>query len=307
MANTRPRPQQITHGVIFIVVAMFITSVQDVVYKFFSSELSLWQIFSLRALLALPLLFALACWQGHRRNVLAHALSKWPLLRSLFLTLMFLLFYGAIPFVSLSTLGAAIYITPILVTLLSAYMINEPVGTRGWIAVFIGFTGVIILLQPGTDAFSPWALLPLLGAVFYAFAHIITRTKCQSVPLAAMALSLKLIMLAAGLLVSGIFLLWLPGQELVHAYPYIFGGWSTVGASEWSVLGLLAIFTVVIGLGIAGAYQVAPPSTVATFEYSYLVFVAIWDLLFFNTLPTGATILGMLLIIGAGMMVLRRG
>ncbi len=223
------------------------------------------------------------------------------------MTFMFLAFYSAIPFVNLSVLGAGTYTAPIFVTVLSAYVIGERVGIRGWFAVCVGFAGVLILLQPGTDAFSPWAVLPVMGAVFYATAHIITRTKCQSVPLAAMALSLNLVLLAAGLAVSGLLLVWQPGGELVSSYPYLFAGWLPLGRSEWLVLGLLAVLTVVIGLGIAGAYQAAPPPIVATFEYSYLVFVAFWDLLYFDTSPGSATIIGMLLIIGAGLLIMRRG
>jgi len=180
------RPQQVVRGVLLIVAAMFVTSVQDVVFKVFSTTLPLGQIFALRALLALPLLFALAWVQGIGGSVLAHALGTWPLLRSLLMTLMFLAFYAAIPFVNLSVLGAGTYTAPIFVTLLSAYAIGEPVGVRGWIAVLVGFSGVLVLLQPGTEAFSPWALLPVIGATFYALAHVTTRAKCQSVPLAAM-------------------------------------------------------------------------------------------------------------------------
>ena len=304
--NLQARPQHIALGITLIVAAMFVTSLQDVVYKIFSSELTLWQIFTLRGLLALPLLFALAWARGIRSRDLVEALRKWTLLRSLFMTLCFLAFYSAIPFLSLSTVGAANYIAPIFVTLLSAYVIGEPVGRLGWVAVFIGFSGVIILLQPGTDAFSPWAILPVMGAVFYALSHITTRTKCLSVPLPVMALSLNIVMLVAGLIMSGIILFWQPNELLVRANPYLLGPWSSVDTSEWLILGLLAIFTVVIGMGIAGAYQSAPPSLVATFEYSYLVFVAMWDYFFFSSLPNGATIPGMLLIIGAGLLVLYR-
>jgi len=304
--NVQARPQNIARGITLIVATMFVVSIQDVIYKFFSSELSIWQIFALRGQLALPLLFALAWVRGIGRDVLVDALRKWTLLRSFFMTLCFLAFYAAIPFLSLSTVGAANYMAPIFVTLLSAYVINEPVGLRGWIAVFAGFVGVIILLQPGTDAFSPWALLPVIGAVFYALSHILTRTKCLLVPLPTMALSLNIVMLSVGLIMSGIILIWQRSEALTRAYPYLLGGWSPVGTSDWLVLGLLAILTVVIGLGIAGAYQAASPSIVATFEYCYLVFVAMWDYLFFATSPNNATILGMLLIIGAGLMILRR-
>lgn len=304
--DVQVRPQFVLRGIVLIVAAMFVTSVQDVVFKLYGDTLTLGQIFTLRAILALPLFATLAFAQGLRGTVLAAALKPWPLLRSLAMTLMFLAFYAAIPFVSLSVLGAATYTAPLFVTLLSATAIGESVGYRGWIAVSVGFVGVLILLQPGTDAFSPWALLPLAGAVFYALAHVMTRARCQDIPPAAMALSVNLIMLAGGLAVSAIALLFGPQDELARSNPYLFGGWSRLGTSEWLFLGTLAILTVAISIGIAGAYQAAPPPTVATFEYSYLVFVAVWDLVFFAASPSVATLSGMFLIIAAGWWLMRR-
>ncbi len=285
---------------------MFFTSLQDVIFKLFSKELSLWQIFSLRALLAIPLLLFIGRAQGAGHNVFVEALQLWSLLRAVCMTITMLSFYAAIAFLSLSTVGAANFIAPIFVTLLSAYVINEPVSVRGWIAVFIGFLGVIVLLQPGTDAFSPWAILPVIGGFFYALSHIITRTKCQVFSLSTLSLSFNLVMLMAGLLGSLLLIVLPPSGELVSNYPYIFSGWSLVSHFEWFVLGILALLTAVINMGIAGAYKVAPPSTVATFEYSYLVFAVTWDLVFFDALPSNATIVGMLMIVGAGLMVLRR-
>jgi len=297
------RPQHIARGVILIIATGFVISSQDVVFKLFSSELSLWQIFAVRAVLAFPLLIALAWRQG---AALAGALKPWPLFRALGMTLTFMAFYAALPFLSLSTVGAANYVAPIFVTLLSAYVISEPAGARGWIAVFVGFAGVVILLQPGTDAFSPWAILPVAGAFFYALAHIATRTKCQGVPVITMALSVNFMMLIAGVAMSGVVMLWQPDAELVHAYPNVLRRWSVIDPSGWAVLTVLAVLSVAIGMMLAGAYQVAPPSVIATFEYSYLVFVAIWDFTVFGITPTGMAVLGMLMIVGAGLLTLQR-
>lgn len=300
------RPQNITRGVLLIVLAALTISIQDVIFKLFSSELTLWQIFALRGVLAVPLLLAVSWTRGAHLGILRAAFGKWPLLRSLFITMTFLAFYAAIPFLSLSTVGAANYIAPIFVTLLSAYVISEAVGRLGWIGVLLGFVGVIVLLQPGTDAFSPWALLPIIGAAFYALAHITTRARCQNVPLAALSLSQNTVMLLAGIVVSIFLILLKPQGEMVEAYPYIFGGWSAVDLTDWFVLLLLAGFAVVLGMMLAGAYQAAPPSVVATFEYSYLVFVAVWDVLFFDIAPTVTSVTGMILIVVAGLLVLQR-
>lgn len=300
------RPQNLIRGVSLITAAAFTISIQDVVFKVFSGELTLWQIFALRGALAIPLLLAVLWARGAHQGVVRAALGKWPLLRSLFITTTFLAFYAAIPFLSLSTVGAANYIAPIFVALLSAYAIKEAVGPLGWLGGLVGFAGVIVLLQPGTDAFSPWAILPVVGAAFYALAHITTRVKCQNIPLSVISLSQNIVMLAAGVVVS-VLLLWLkPQGELFQDYPYIFGTWSDVDLADWLVLMLLAGLTIVIGMMLAGAYQAAPPATVSTFEYSYLVFVAVWDIVFFGTAPTVTSVSGMVLIVVAGLLVLRR-
>ena len=300
------RPQNILLGVSLIIAAALTISIQDVVFKLFSSELTLWQIFTLRGVFALPMLMAVWWLRGAHKGLIRASFGKWVLLRSIFITTTFLAFYSAIPFLSLSTVGAANYIAPIFVTILSAYVIREPVRPLGWVGVLFGFVGVIILLQPGTDASSPWGLLPILGAGFYALAHITTRVKCQNTPLPVISFSQNMVMLLAGIFIS-LFLIWLrPQGGIFAAYPYIFAPWSTVETADWLVLILLAGFAISIGMMLAGAYQAAPPSVVSTFEYSYLVFVAIWDILFFGSPPTPSSILGMGLIVFAGLLVLHQ-
>ena len=303
---TQERPARTARGVTLIVSAVFLMSIQEALFKSFSADLSLWQTFTLRGLLALPLLVIIASLQGLRSGLWSGALQKWPLLRSLYMSLMFVAMYAAIPFISLSTVAAGIYTAPVFVTLLSAYVIGEPVDGRGWMCCVIGFTGVLIILQPGSDAFTLWAILPVLGGFLYALANVTTRSRCQDVSPAALSLSLNLALLLTGLLLSAVMLVWQPAAQLVTAYPFIFDGWSTLGATQWLLILLLAVLVVAIGMGLAGAYQSAAPTIVATFDYSYLIFVALWDYLFFATAPNGITVVGMLLIISAGLLVVRR-
>lgn len=304
--QSRTRPENMHLGICLIVATALTISLQDVVFKLFSGTLTLWQIFALRGLFSLPALFTIGWARGQFREVARGARQPWPILRGLCLTTTFLCFYAAIPFLSLSTVGAANYIAPIFVALLSAYVIGEAVGKLGWMGVLVGFAGVLVLLQPGSDAFSPFALLPVLGAAFYAIAHIITRTKCQDVPVAALALSLNTVMVMAGMCMSLAILVLPMPAALSTGNPYLFGLWSTVTPTDWAVLALLAVFTVTIGMMLAGAYKIAPPATVATFEYSYLVFVALWDILFFGLAPTPHSLTGMAMIVLAGLLVMRR-
>ena len=129
--SVEDRRQSTVRGVPLIVAAAFTISIQDVVFKLFSSELTLWQIFALRGVLAVPMLLAVNWMCGAHKEVVRAALGKWPVLRSAFITTTFLAFYAAIPFISLSTVGAASYLAPIFVTLISASVIKDAVGPLG--------------------------------------------------------------------------------------------------------------------------------------------------------------------------------
>ena len=305
--QAQERPNNVALGVTLIVTAVFMMSIQEALFKLFSADLSLWQVFTLRGLLAVPLLIAVAAFQGSHHDIWSTALRKWPLLRAVFMTLQFIATYSAIPFLSLSTIAAGVYTAPVFVTLLSAYAIGEPVGGRGWIAIALGFTGVLFVLQPGTDAFTLWAVLPVFGGFLYALTNVTARSKCQDVPSAAMALSVNLALLLAGAMATGVILVWQPAETLVGLYPYLFSGWSAIDATAWLVVAVLAVLVVAIQMGLAGAYQSAPPSIVATFDYSYLIFVAVWDYLIFATAPNALAAFGILLIVAAGLLVIRRG
>ena len=306
MADIQAPPQNLTKGIIFILGTTFFISTQDIIFKLYSTDIPLGQLFAFRSILALPLFFALAWMQGLRFSILRDALRGWSLIRGALITVMLLLFYAAVPFVNLSVLGAATYTAPIFVTLLSAYFFGETVGKRGWTAVLTGFIGVLVLLQPGTDDFSPLAALPLLGAIFYATAHILTRNKCQNIPAPALALALTFTMMVAGFLIGLVASIFTPSAEIAAKFPNLFGDWITLDQNGWLLMALLALLALVVSIGLAMSYKVAPSSKIATFEYSYLLFALAWDVLFFNSSVTPFALTGMGLIFFAGLLLMKK-
>ncbi len=300
------RPDRISLGITLMLATTLMMSIQEAIFKLFSTSFTLWQIFTLRGLFAVCLLLLIARVYGLKGRLLQEVFSKGALLRSFYMTLMFIAMYGALPFLHLATAAAGIYTAPVFVTLMSAYAIGEPVKLRGWLAIALGFAGVLVILQPGSDVFSFWALLPVFGGFLYALSNITTRSLCQGISLPALALSLNLALFATGIIVSLVMSVWQPPGSLVESSPFLFNGWADIDISGWLILILLAAFTVAIGMSLAGAYQVAPPATVATFDYSYLIFMVLWDFVFFSTAPSVATITGMLMIIAAGLLVMRR-
>ncbi len=290
-------------GISLIVIAVFMMSVQDALVKHYSGDLSLWQIFTLRGVLAIPLLLLVAMLMRQQQNIWQDAIQKWALIRSAFMVLMYISLYAAIPFLSLSVIAAGFYTGPIFVTLLSAFVLGEPVTRRGWLAIGMGFCGVLVILQPGGDAFTAWALIPVFGGLMYALTNVTTRSKCQTMPMAALALSLTVMLLLLGAVFSLILYYWQGFGGAAEQLPFLLGQWSETGWTQWLLFLVLAFLTIGISITLVGAYQVAPPPLVATFDYSYLVFVGVWDFLFFNTAPNVTTLCGMLLIIAAGLLV----
>jgi len=299
------RPNNTFLGASLITFAMFITAVQDAVIKSYSADLTLWQTFTMRGIFAVPLFVGLAHLMRQHQALKEHVFGKWTLLRALLL-IMYIAMYAAIPFVSLSVIAAGIYTSPIFMTVMSASAIGERVSTRGWCAVLLGFIGVLLILQPGTVAFTAYALLPILTALMYASANLLTRSKCQDVPAAALALSLNGGLLLIGVAVTFLMLTLPPSESLVGASPFIFGMWGQVSPQLWAMMVVLALLVVANGTPLAAAYKAAAPSTVATFDYSYLIFAVLFDFWIFSLVPNLTTLIGIALIVVAGMIATKK-
>ena len=88
--------------------------------------------------------------------------------------------------------------------------------------------------------------------------------------------------------------------------PFVLGPWQTFGPVEWGFVVIVAALMVGNSLVVSAAYQSAPPFIIATFDYNYLVFMTVFGLLFFAEVPDLPTVAGALMIVGAGMLVVRR-
>lgn len=288
-------------GVAAILGATLVMTFADAMVKASSGDLSLWQIYVSRSLGALPLLLALAL--ALRAPLLPRA-GGWTLLRSALLALMWLVYYAALPMMSLSVAAVALYIAPLLIALMSARMTGERVGPRKWAALLIGFGGVLVIMRPASDAFSWAALLPAAGAFLYALAMVLTRAKCLGEPPLTLALYLNLALLVTGL--AALAALWGLGlpAETAEAYPFLLTGWRPMTGADWRLMALLGILMIGYSALVGVAYQIAPPAIVATFGYSYLVFAALWSFALFAEIPDGPTLAGMAMIAAAGLMTL---
>lgn len=299
---SRSSADSVALAVVAILLAVLALSLGDAVIKAISVGFPLWQVYVLRSLLALPALLAAFRLRRARPPVSL----AWTTLRSLLLCVMWIAYYASLPHIPLAAAAAAYYTSPLFITLFAGLFARERVGPLGWFAVLLGFAGVLVVLRPDAEAFSAYGLLPVLAAVLYALAMVLTRTKCRSEDPVTLSVALNLAFVAVGAAGSLAVEAVEPQAVLGLDDPFLFGGWVALGATEWAALALLAGAIVVGSLGAAVAYQAAPASLVATFDYAYLVFAALWALLLLGERPGAATLLGMAMIAGAGMLAVRR-
>ncbi len=294
------RPQRTGEGIATILASVLAMAFADAVVKLVSADLTLWQVFIARSLVAVPLMVALLLVTGIGLGLRA---PGWALLRSGLLVLTWIAFYAALPVLSLSVAAVAVYTNPIMIALLSALLIGEPVSGRQWTGVLLGFLGVVAILKPGTDAFSWFTLLPLLAAALYAVAMILTRSKCQEEAPLTLGLALHGSFLVTGLIATAVLALLGLANGTVAAYPFLFGGWAPMGLPEWGLMALIGALSAAYFVGVARAYQIAAPPIIATFDYAYLVSAALWGFVFFAETPDLLTVCGMVLITAAGLLV----
>lgn len=288
-----------------IVIAALALSLGDAVIKSISVSFPLWQLYVLRSTIALPVLLVFIRTREPETRIFPLS-PGWVAARSLLLASMWLAYYAALPHLQLSVAAAAFYTLPLFITLFSSVFVGERVGTIGWLAICLGFVGVVVMLRPSAEGFNAYALLPMLAAILYALAMILTRTKCQKESPFVLSAALNATFILFGAVVSVGLLIADPSAAQVSANTFLLGGWVGIGAREVIALAVLAAAILIGSICTAVAYQSAASSTVSTFDYSYLAFSVVWGLVFFAEIPDALTILGIAMIAMAGITAVRK-
>lgn len=279
--------------------AMAFFAVQDTMVKVISDSVSVWQLYLARAVVVLGLLTAT---MGFFRPMSGLKLVNpgWAAVRSVFMAGAFLCFYLSMPFVSLSQAAAAFFTGPLFITLFGAVINGEQVGPRRVAALILGFFGVLVIIEPWGARLEPMLLLPVGAAICYAMAIVITRARCLED--SAVALSTVQNVIFAQIALAGLILTdtLRPDAATVAGYPFLFAPWTPVELVVWALIAATAVTHIVGAITLTHVYQHAEASKVAPLEYSYLAIVPICDFFVWGTVPTVATLTGMVLIALAG-------
>lgn len=213
------------------------------------------------------------------------ALRGAPLLRALSEAGATMLYVTALALIPLSINSALLQASPLVVTMGAALFLGEPVGWRRWTAIGVGFTGVLIVLQPWNDGFQAAGLLTVLCVVILAARDLATRAMPADIGTFQLVTWAYIALVPAGLV-----LMVLAGDEPGRVLPT---GW--IDLTVALISGLFGYYAVTAATRLGEAAVIAP------FRYTRLVFALMLAMLFLGERPGPAMLIGAALIIGSGL------
>lgn len=171
---------------------------------------------------------------------------------------------------------------PLLATTLSVVILGERVGWRRWLAVLVGFAGVLVILQPGGQVFSLWSLVPFVAAFMFALYGVLTRLVGRSDP-------------------ASVSFFWLGTVGAIAITPLGIWHWESLSPPDWALMALLCVAAMVSHWLLIRAYEVAEASEVQPFAYFQLPFVALLGFLLFDETLRVEVPVGAAMVVGAGL------
>ncbi len=208
-------------------------------------------------------------------------------LRSVLLMCATAFFFTGISLIPLSDAAALMAMNPVLITLGAALFLGEALGPRRIAGIVLALIGALIVIRPGSAVFAPAALLPLAAAVCYSSYSLLTRKLGPDEDVW-----------------TSLFYTGLVGTVLLSlAVPF---AWQSPDATGWGLIGLITVLGTFGQLALIRAFSQGEAAMLAPYSYTGLIFAACWGALFFAEWPDRWTVVGALVIAGAGLYVWHR-
>ena len=264
-----------------------------VTVRMLGSEYPILQILTLRNVFGIiPAMLLLSIGQGLSslwRIINKHHL-KIIIVRSIAVLVAQFCYYTALTKIEFATAATLGFTSPFFVTLLSIPLLGHQIGFIRFAAIIIGFLGVTAIFQPFNGSFTFWMLLPVLAGFGYGLSSVLVRLIPEEVPSAAIQISQQLLTC----ILSFCFLICLSEIKPI-ASMYDFYLFALMG-----FCGGIGVLCLVI------SYRLADPSSISVFVYFGIPISFILGWLFFKEAPFSTLFPGVLLIIGAGLLIIFR-
>lgn len=268
-------------SILLMMGASALFAANDATVKFASQSLAGPQLIFLRSVFASVLFLALIWQQGllGRLRDVAHPRLLLRGTADAFGTTMYLLSLFHLPIANATAINLA---APIFMTVCAVLFLRERAGAVRWLAVGLGFAGVLLVVQPAGSGFNAWALLCVAGTLLHAVRDLLTRGISSGTPSMVVALSSTL---ALGLL-GGAALLW--------------QGWQPVAWWQLAVVALAACFLASAYMLLIASLRLGEISLVAPFRYTALLFAVGFGYFVWGQWPNGWAWAGIALLLGSG-------
>jgi drug/metabolite transporter (DMT)-like permease len=267
------RPPHPLVGIGLMLLAMTILPFLDVIAKYLGQQgmpvlQIVWARLFFGTIATLPFAAKLAGAKGLIPNMpFVHAI------RASFLIAATGFFFWGLHYLSIAECVSIFFVQPLIVTLLSPFVLGERVGLRRWIAVVIGFIGTLIIIRPGFQALNPGAILALLAGTSLAIYMLLTRKISGTAP--AMVTTYYTSLMGAII--------------LCFAVPFV---WQPVSPVQWGLMVLLALIANGGHFLIVKSYDHAEASLLAPLSYTEMIMAVIAGWYFFGDFPDVWTFVG---------------
>ena len=292
-------------GILALVVGIAVFSLQDVILKRLSGDYPLYQAMIIRSLTAVPLLLIIVRVLDGRLSTIPTPNWGWMFARGFLNFVAYTAYYLGLAAMPMADTVALFFTAPLFITIAAALVFGERIGPMNLLALLAGFAGMLMIFNPSARVFDPAALLPVLGALGYALTQLATRVLGKTETAGAMTFWGNLTFLASALALAAVFGSGAYDGATHPSLAFLTRGWQAMPMTDL-LLFMACGFIASIGLSLLTyAYRVAPSSSVAPFEYSFIIWGVLWGWLFWDQLPTTLAWAGIAALIGAGLLVIR--
>lgn len=272
-------------GVLLMLLGMLMFSLNDVMGKWLVSTYSVGQVVFIRSIAALIVLAPFLWFNGPAKIVQVD--RPWLQAARVFLsTAEVFAFYFAVVYLPLADVMTYWLAAPIYVAAVSPFVLKEPVGWRRWTAIIVGFVGVVIALEPSSQALTPQAIISILGSMFFAFMLLLGRS-LRGTP-------------------DTTLVFWqIVGAGLAGLVAVSFE-WTPVSLRDLVLLALLGVVAMLAHVLVNRALKVADAATVAPLQYTMLFWAIVFGWLVFGDVPRISMLVGSGFIIASGLFIFFR-
>lgn len=275
-------------GIALMIAATFVFAMQDGISQHLAREYNVMMIVMVRYWFFAAFVIAVASRAtGGLRQAVRTDQPKLQIFRGVLLAAEICIAVQGFVYLGLIESHAVFACYPLLIAALSGPVLGEKVGWRRWAAIGVGFIGMLIILQPGTGVFSPYALIPLVSALMFALYGLLTRFVARKDSAA-----------------TSFFWTGVSGAVAMTVVGITF--WEPMSGSDWLWMGLLCLTGAGGHFLLIKTYEVAEASSVQPFAYLQLVWASALGLLVFAEQLRTNVVIGASLIVAAGIFTLVR-